>query len=772
MSFHFRTKGETLDALTDKIGGARIAPLCHFTVTEWQADRPVLLARLTAHEWSHGAMIVRSSAAAEDTAQESAAGKYLSRAGVCRDRLGAAIDEVVDSYGKGHRSAADRVLVQPMLRDVVASGVAFTRDPSTGAPYLVTNASEGEDTSAVTGGKGESLWCHYHCLHGPEPVDERIGRLLALARELIAFCGLDSLDFEFAFTADGQLWLLQLRPLLLAAPPVNSPAHRERLCAIAHKVAETMRPHPFLHGARTVLGIMPDWNPAEIIGVRPTPLALSLYRELVTDSIWAYQRHNYGYKNLRSFPLLLSLHGLPYIDVRVSFNSFLPRDLDDALAEKLVDYYLDRLLDRPCLHDKVEFAIVFSAYTFDLPQRIEALGEHGFDAEERRTLAEALKRLTNRIINRQTGLWQSDLQKLKVLEERRERILGSGLPPAEQLYWLIEDCKRYGTLPFAGLARAGFIAVQMLRSLVATGVLSEDDLGAFMRGLSTIGSELAHDSAALDLDAFLSKYGHLRPGTYDIRSPRYDEAPELYGITGARHGEQRSGGGFALSLKQMRKIETMLAEHGLETDVVGLFDFLEAAIEGREKAKFIFTRSLSDALALLTRIGAEVGFARDELAHADAGVIRDMQACSEPVADLLARSIAAGRERHAIARTIVLPAVIASSDDVWSFRMLDAEPNFITLGSASGPVRSSADGELAGAVVCIPSADPGFDWIFGQHISALITAFGGANSHMAIRAAELGIPAVIGAGELNFRRWSQARALHVDCANRKVEVLR
>ena len=71
---------------------------------------------------------------------------------------------------------------------------------------------------------------------------------------------------------------------------------------------------------------MPDWNPAEIIGVRPWPLSLSLYRELITDAIWAYQRDNYGYQNLRSFPLLVSFHGLPYIDVRVSFNSFVPRD--------------------------------------------------------------------------------------------------------------------------------------------------------------------------------------------------------------------------------------------------------------------------------------------------------------------------------------------------------------------------------------------------------------------------------------------------------------
>ena len=88
---------------------------------------------------------------------------------------------------------------------------------------------------------------------------------------------------------------------------------------------------------------MPDWNPAEIIGLRPKTLALTLYQELITDSIWAYQRDNYGYKNLRSFPLMVSFHGLPYIDVRVSFNSFVPSDVDGSLADRLVNYYIDRL---------------------------------------------------------------------------------------------------------------------------------------------------------------------------------------------------------------------------------------------------------------------------------------------------------------------------------------------------------------------------------------------------------------------------------------------
>jgi len=71
----------------------------------------------------------------------------------------------------------------------------------------------------------------------------------------------------------------------------------------------------------------------------------------------------------------------------------------------------------------------------------------------------------------------------------------------------------------------------------------------------------------------------------------------------------------------------------------------------------------------------------------------------------------------------------------------------------------------------VPSADPGFDWIFTRDICGFVTQFGGANSHMAIRAGELGIPAVIGAGEVLFQRWQAARKLCLDCSNQKVLVI-
>ena len=47
-----------------------------------------------------------------------------------------------------------------------------------------------------------------------------------------------------------------------------------------------------------------------------------------------------------------------YIDVRLSFNSFIPANLDKDISE-LVNYYISSLLENLLLHDKIEFEIVF-----------------------------------------------------------------------------------------------------------------------------------------------------------------------------------------------------------------------------------------------------------------------------------------------------------------------------------------------------------------------------------------------------------------------------
>ncbi|HET8936167.1 MAG TPA: PEP-utilizing enzyme, partial [Polyangiales bacterium] len=340
--------------------------------------------------------------------------------------------------------------------------------------------------------------------------------------------------------------------------------------------------------------------------------------------------------------------------------------------------------------------------------------------------------------------------------------------------WLLEDCRRYGTLPFAGLARAGFIAVQLLRSLVTVGVLERAEYDAFLSGLTTVSGQMTQDLSQLDRSTFLARYGHLRPGTYDVLSPRYDEAPDLYfDWTQRVAAPQHNSAPFALRLEQIREISRLLRLHQLSHDVVGLFDFLQAGIVEREFAKFTFARNLSDALSLFRNLGASLGFSAEDMSFANIQVIKELHMASADPAELIAASIVEGRRRYRETCQIMLPPLITRAEDVLCFHMPQAEPNFITQRQVTARVVHYQQREhLQGAIVVVPSADPGFDWIFSHGIAGFITAYGGTNSHMAIRSNEIGLPAVIGAGELLYRKWAAAEVLSIDCANRCVEVLR
>ena len=114
---------------------------------------------------------------------------------------------------------------------------------------------------------------------------------------------------------------------------------------------------------------MSDWNPAEIIGSKPTKMSISLYSFLITNNIWAEQRANYGYKDVRPNRLMMDMSGIPYIDLRIDLNSFLPADLDNKISEKIITNCLNIIKKNPALHDKIEFQLIETCFSFDLDNK-------------------------------------------------------------------------------------------------------------------------------------------------------------------------------------------------------------------------------------------------------------------------------------------------------------------------------------------------------------------------------------------------------------------
>jgi glutamine kinase len=796
--FVLGTKAETLERLRPLVRRCTVGAQVRCSVAEWRAAPDEILARVTAC-FGTRALAVRSSTRSEDGWTMSRAGHFTSVLDVAADRaaLSRAIDEVIASYDD---DAGDhQVLIQEMLGAVQLSGVVFTRTLIHHMPYYTVNYDDATTrTGCVTSGTGKdlrTLVVHRSvALHRDPDYDPRLVAVLRAARELEELVGHDALDIEFALDAAGVVHLLQLRPIVAdpAGTVVADAALDDALAAAGARLDSVQAGGPGLVGQRTYFGVMPDWNPAEIIGNRPRRLALSLYQHLVTDEVWAIQRAECGYRDVRPHPLLVTLAGHPYIDIRVSLNSFIPASLDEGLAERLVDHYLERVRRQPHLHDKLEFDVAFTCLAFDFDRRARAqLRPAGFSAAEIDRLRAGLQGVTRQIMSR----YPRDRQIIERLEERHQVVMQQRLDPLDRAHALLEDCRCYGTPPFAHLARGAFVAITLLRSLTAIGILDPEQQAGFLSSLNTVSRGFERDghrvlAGQLSWADFVARYRHLRPGTYEITSPSYGDDPERYlrpatmgatacDATAAPAGQ--GGGPAGWSAATRRAIARGLRQLGLPDSVPDFEDFLRATIEAREWSKFVFTRNLSQALDDLASAAAQHGCDRDQMSHLDIqDVFRIRNELPHGEIARWIREEADRRQReHHVTLGAQLPSLVFERRHLYAFEHFSSQPNFVTSKRVVAPLIELPQAQqvhgknldLSGRLVLVPQADPGYDWLFGHRLVGLITMFGGANSHLAIRAAEVNLPAAIGVGETLYERLAHAHVLDMDCAGQQIRMI-
>lgn len=770
------TKAQMLQYLKEEMADLNILPILVIDSASYFQDECSTINNVVQFAKSNK-LIVRSSSKSEDTYTYSNAGKFESILNVEPNyaAVKSAIDSVLDSYDTKEN---EEVLFQPMLQNVMISGVVFTADRESLADYYVINYNEGTDTSAVTSGNTGKLRTFIHYKKGPIPIQKNgMNKLIDICQKIEAFLNNESLDIEFAVDSDDTIYILQVRPIAQGIKSIEYMDISTALGRIYKKAKKLSAPHPFLLGDSTCFGVMPDWNPAEILGVRPKKLSISLYKELITDNIWAHQRYNYGYRDLTMHPLMISFCGVPYIDTRITFNSFVPQKLNSRIAEKLVNYYLDRLSRYPKYHDKIEFEIVFSCYYLGVHDKLKELLRYGFNENEITRIEFSLLELTNHIINPQNGLYKQDIEKISILEENYNTIIQSNISLVDKIYWLIEECKEYGTLPFAGIARAGFIAVQFLHSFVDIGIISPDEYDAYMNSLDTINKKMnqclaQYYKGEVSKKSFLKIYGHIRPGTYDILSKRYDEAfDEYFGDNMALDIEEKTKV-FLFSPEQLSRIQLELEENGLLISAEELLNYIKASIEGREYLKFVFTKVVSKILQLIEELGIRANISKEDMAYLDISVVKQLYVdlYAGDIRTAFMANINDNKKQYQTAIRLKLPSIIVNPEDVYSFYLLEEEPNYITQKSVTADIviLTEKDYNVEGKIVCIQAADPGYDFLFSKGIVGLITQFGGVNSHMAIRCAELGIPAVIGVGEKNYAEWSQYKRITLDCQKRQI----
>jgi hypothetical protein len=779
------TKAETLLILSKL--DYNVPSVYYFTVEDWNHDSDKIITTII-NLFPKTLLAIRSSTKAEDTEDSSMAGAFESLLNVKSNNqsIMEAVAKVIKSFDD---DLSNQVLIQPMVTNVTMSGVVMTHVLDDGSPYHVVNYDDKSGlTDTVT--SGTTINKTVYVYNGVDEKDFDSPYLLSvlnLIRSLqVTFTGIP-LDIEFAIDKDSKVHLLQVRRIT-TINSWNGKINKEvssRMVFLKQYVSQIMQPRPNLFGDRTLLGFMPDWNPAEMIGVVPHPLAMSLYRELITKSTWRIAREKMGYRKMPNVDLMISLFGRVYIDVRNSINSFLPEGLSDSISKKVVEAYIDRLDNNPYLHDKIEFEVVHTAYDFDFENKFNERYPELLSTEEFLVYKSLLRKLTQKAINDDyNSSINTALRDIKNLKELQKvdtfKFNQNSFSIADKINTLIDECIEFGTLPFSILARHGFIAEGLLRSAVNNNVISEDRLKEFRQSIVTVAGEMSDDfkrvyNNDISKEAYLSKYGHLRPSSYDILSPNYSNRDDLFEGK-AREGNHTSHK-FKLSPEEQSSVNILLGTHALDGITADeLFNYAEKAIKGREYGKFIFTKHLSSILEYATEWGEIKGFDRSDMSMLNINDILNIlnAPLTNDVKLFYQEKINKAQKNYEIATSFKLSYLIRSVRDVHIVPMQRSFPNFIGNKRIEAEVieltpHMAKIPSLENKIVCIEGADPGYDWIFTRAIAGLITKYGGANSHMSIRSAEYNLPAAIGCGEQPYERVLNAKKCLLDCQGKRLE---
>ena len=243
---------------------------------------------------------------------------------------------------------------------------------------------------------------------------------------------------------------------------------------------------------------------------------------------------------MKNSPLMEKFGNKPYVNIRSSFYSLIPENIPENLKRKLMQFYIRNLEKNPSPHDKIEFEILFTCYDFTLNKRIKELKKYGFTEREIKKIKDCLKQFTNIVIEEFPNILNESKKSIKQLTVNRSLVHKNLIKNTNQfdkiqaIEKLLEDCKNLGTLPFSKMARISFISSILLKTIAKDNKRLKEFTENFFFTIDTPISQIQNDSELLTKKKitkkeFLKKYGHLRPGTYDITVPRYDTENKIFG---------------------------------------------------------------------------------------------------------------------------------------------------------------------------------------------------------------------------------------------------
>ena len=787
----FKNKAQNLEFLdTHNIINVEVPKFIFFNVNDWNQNKKKLIEKINKQLIKK--ICIRSSYYKEDNVKTSLAGKFDSFIDIDNNKKNIirSIENLTNQYRsfdpKKKFFLKNYFIIQNYIRSSICSGVITNYALGDGAPYYSINYNDlSNSTLSVTAGDKDSFRVLHISRNSKENIRSiKFKKIIDAVKKIEKIYNYKPVDIEFAVGKNLKVYILQIRPISTAFKweSINKSKFQSLLNKSENKYQQ-IRKRNIRYGKKAVFGLMPDWNPAEIIGFQPNLFSYSLYKFLVTDEIWATARNQMGYKKLKNPKLMYSFTGKPFVDLRMSFNSLLPKSLNNKLEKKITSFWIDEIIKKPYYHDKIEFEITDNCFHFGLKEKISK--KYNFlEKKEKTHFYNSLKELTNNILKEYRNNFKKMNNNIINLEKFRvqtiKRFLLKNNSEIKFSKELLEECKKQGLIPFAKQARNAFIAKKILISLVDIKVLSKKSYFKILSKLKTISHDYISDQKNLDDNkikskTFKSKYFHLRPNSYDISNKRYNEK---ISVNEMNYNEINSLLNFdikkidnIITLKEYKKINELLKINKIETDTNNLLNFCVNSLKLRENYKFMFTRTLSDGIQLLRSFSKKHNIIHN-FTNTNIKSIHKIKKKSDIL--ILKKKSANNLKIGKYYNYVKLPYLIVSNNDFFVSSILLSKPNFISYKNITGKTMfldgKSKNVFLKNRIAVIENADPGFDWIFSKGIKGLITKFGGVNSHMSIRCEELNMPAIIGFGEDNFRKLKDNSIINIDCKLQKINI--
>ncbi len=544
-------------------------------------------------------------------------------------------------------------------------------------------------------------------------------RLVESIKKIEESFGNKPMDMEFA-VKDGIVHMLQARPFITKTPA----ALQDRLATeqAAQELSRQIASIP----ENDMFCDMTDINPRELLGHPAQPVNIAIFRQMFADAVVEQARKDMGYAPLHA-GLLQEINGKPYVSLRASAYSLRPEGISETTYEKVVSIYRSYLKEFPHRQDSVEFD-VFMTNAAQLPKFLQKHGAPLTDAETAE-VSHAFLRLDQRLLS---GVKQYCHDYSDTLAHYQQKIRTLSASSAEQE---ILDVLREGTTLFVKTARLAFY-----KKASCDDLYGDEKLNEFLVCMGTPSERMQRDlldyaRGQKGIETLAENYGHIRPGQMDIFASAY-----------------RDDLSKNLDLPRYQAMK--------EADIAVME---EEMVQKREKL-----RTAMDALSAPEKRDMEelrlLFAAREQIKHEFMRVY-----------DILVSKI---KENHAPqasnAAFLLLPDVLSHESDLncieisikqgtyFGKHKVEALPVVVT----DENLRRLTRGDVAGKILVMDHADPGYDFLLLLNPAGIITKVGGPASHIAIRVNEHGIPACIGCG-IDPAAIDETKNYILDCANKR-----